>query len=76
MKSTRMTRRDFIRLIGYGGVLLASQPLLNACNTYVDREPTMVVRGDPDIEIRLVRNQICNKYFPAPQHISGATRVK
>lgn len=64
MIPTRMTRRDFMRLIGHSGIILASQPLLNACNAYVDREPSEALPGDPDVEIRLVAKPDVQQIFP------------
>jgi len=65
MKKYVMNRRQFMRYLGYGGIFLASQPLLSACRSFINEQPTAVFEGEPDLEIRLTAKPGERQIFPA-----------
>jgi len=66
MKKYVMNRRQFLRYLGYGGIFLASPPLLSACRSFINEQPTAVFEGEPDLEIRLTAKPGEQQIFPGP----------
>jgi len=64
MRNFVMDRRQFLRTLGLGGMVIASQPLLSACQSYAADPPFAVFQGDPDVEIRLVAQPDVQQIFP------------
>lgn len=64
MKNKTMSRRQFLRYIGYGGILLTGGQIISACQPFSTPQPTPVVQGDPDVEIRLVAQPGEQQIFP------------
>jgi len=64
MKNKPMSRRQFLRYLGYGGLFLTGGQLISACQPFSTPQPTPVVQGDPDVEIRLVAKPGEQQIFP------------
>ena len=64
MKNKMISRRQFLRYLGYGGIFITSSPLISACQTFSTAQPTPVIQGDPDVEIRLVAKPAKQQIFP------------
>ncbi|MFN2302619.1 MAG: multicopper oxidase family protein [Anaerolineales bacterium] len=63
MRKTRIDRRQFLRYLGYGGVFLASQPILSACRPFFTDRQTAEI-DDPDVEIQLTAKPDVQQIFP------------
>jgi len=60
----QITRRQFLRAIGYSAISIAGSQVLSACNTFLSPSPTPVFQGEPDVEIRLVARPGEAQIFP------------
>jgi len=64
MKNKTISRRQFLRYLGYSGIFLTSGQLISACQPFSTPQPTPAVQGDPDIEIRLIAQPAAQQIFP------------
>jgi FtsP/CotA-like multicopper oxidase with cupredoxin domain len=64
MTKNTMSRRDFLRILGYGGVVLTGYQILSACSSFADEQIPNELQGDPDLEVRLIAKPGTQKIFP------------
>ena len=64
MSKNKITRRDFLRILGFGSIAFASQPLLKACQPLFAGPTPPPFVGDPDIEIRLIARPDYKQILP------------
>jgi FtsP/CotA-like multicopper oxidase with cupredoxin domain len=70
MSKSMISRRQFLRYIGYGGIFLAGQQILSACRPFLPDGLTPESEGEPDVEVRLVARPDTQQIFPgAPTRI-------
>ncbi len=64
MAKNTISRRGFLRLLGYAGIALSSQQILSACSNRVNQPIDYEITGEPDIEVRLTAKPGTQQIFP------------
>jgi FtsP/CotA-like multicopper oxidase with cupredoxin domain len=64
MTKTTISRREFLRYLGYAGLALSSQQILSACSPFTNQPTGPGTIGDPDIEVRLIAKPGTQQIFP------------
>lgn len=64
MSKNTISRRDFLRYLGYGGLALGSQHILSACSALTTSSTPPDISGEPDLEVRLIAQPDSAHIFP------------
>ena len=64
MKKVNITRRQFLRFLGYGAISIVGSQILSACSAFIEEGADALILGEPDVEIRLIATPGEQQIFP------------